>query len=210
MAIATRSAGWRLEDSAINKRYQLAGIISECSAGTVMQNLRSSLLMIGLLVSGQAAVAEVPAVEQLQRAPEHYYRATPWVALAGAPVPYSVPGLKQQGFKVLIDLRRPPEGIEDIAQAAHQQHLAYFNLPLGRERPEAELIQQFADIMAAHPQQEVLLYCASGNRAGTVWAMYRVQQGVSAEMAIEEGLAAGMRPQRSDWIKEWARQLAEQ
>ena len=71
--------------------------------------------------------------------------------------------------------------------------MRYIHVPTGREVPgEADLDRIFSALDAAG-QAPVLLHCASSNRVGVIWSVYRAKRsGMSIEDAIEDGRAAGM------------------
>lgn len=157
------------------------------------------LLSLGLTGSAQA---DVPFASAVDAAVRNYNRATAQVATGGAPTAAAMAKLKAAGIEHLVDFRTEGEGTAETRAAAEAAGLGYSNLPLGRGRPGQELIQDFSQIMQQHEDDDLYLFCASGNRAGTVWAYYRKQQGVPVDVAIEEGRAAGMVASREAWLKQ--------
>jgi uncharacterized protein (TIGR01244 family) len=158
-------------------------------------------LLATACVAGNAK-ADVPFASAVDAAVRNYNRATAKVATGGAPSAAAMAKLKAAGIEHLVDFRTEGEGIAETKAAAEAAGLSYSSLPLGRGRPGQALVEDFAQIMKQHQEDDVYLFCASGNRAGTVWAYYRKQQGVPVEIAIEEGRAAGMAASREAWLKQ--------
>ena len=64
---------------------------------------------------------------------------------------------------------------------------------MGRELPSDEDLQSIFQVIDTAEDAPVLVHCASSNRVGTVWSLYRADRGgLSADEAIAEGRAAGM------------------
>ena len=72
--------------------------------------------------------------------------------------------------------------------------MTYLNVPVGRDALSDDTIERLFDVLARSDQDKVLLHCASSNRVGYIWAMYRgVHDGVEVDKALEEGKRAGLR-----------------
>ncbi|GAB4194399.1 MAG: hypothetical protein Tsb002_25920 [Wenzhouxiangellaceae bacterium] len=160
-------------------------------------------LAVALVFPLLAVGAQVPFADDLPVTVKHYNRAAPMVATAGAPAVEDLAALKQAGIEVLVDFRRPQEGTAAYAAAAEELGLAFHHLPMGREQPDKEQVSALSAILEKHQDQPVLLYCASGNRAGTMWALHLLESGASADQAIAAGLTAGMAGSRVEWITAW-------
>jgi uncharacterized protein (TIGR01244 family) len=118
------------------------------------------------------------------------------VYFGGQPSEADLALFAKTGVKTVINLRTASELANlgfDESTAAQSAGMTYLNLPMGRDIPaEAELEAMFTALDGAK-QAPVLLHCASSNRAGAVWALYRAHRdGIAAEQAIAEGRAAGM------------------
>ena len=105
--------------------------------------------------------------------------------------------------KVIIDLRTPPEGTKAEQEAVEKlQGVTYYNFPVsGMEGITKEQVEAFAKIYENTEEGVILLHCASGNRAGALWAAYQLSKDVPQETAIEEGRAAGMKPSMEEGVK---------
>lgn len=101
------------------------------------------------------------------------------------------------GVKTVLNLRTPEE-MESVAfneaEKAAELGMNYVNVPMGREIPSETDLNTIFDTIEASESTSVLVHCASSNRVGTVWALYRaLREDLGTEAAVEEGRAAGMR-----------------
>jgi protein tyrosine phosphatase (PTP) superfamily phosphohydrolase (DUF442 family) len=65
---------------------------------------------------------------------------------------------------------------------------------MGRDIPSNEDLAAMFNALDAANDGPVLLHCASSNRVGAVWALYRIDRaGLTADQAEAEGRAAGMK-----------------
>ena len=118
------------------------------------------------------------------------------VYFAGQPTKADLEEYAKLGVKTVINLRAPAEMEKagfDEAAAVKAAGMEYLNVPMSGEIPgDAELAKIYAALGVK--EQKVLLHCASSNRAGTVWALFRGKQDkLPLEEAIAEGKAAGMK-----------------
>ena len=130
----------------------------------------------------------------------NYRRTTPTLATGGLILDNGITELEQLGFSAIIDLRTPAEGTESERAAAEATGLRYTNLPVGKEAPTMEQVRRFGTLIEDPTNHPVLVHCRSGNRVGTLWALYRISEGVPLEIAIEEGRAIGMQPSRENQV----------
>lgn len=122
------------------------------------------------------------------------------VRIGGPPNQAELAAFAEAGGGLVIDLRTAAEGIEETREEAEAQGLRYENFPLGRDpAPESLVDEVGATLEAARAAGEkVLLHCASGNRAGEVWALHRIRQGVDPDQALAEARDAGTTGERLD------------
>ncbi len=101
------------------------------------------------------------------------------------------------GVKTVINLRAPSEMASlgfDEQKAVEAAGLTYVNLPMGHEIPPDADLQKMFNALDGHKDAPLLLHCASSNRVGTLWALYRMNRdGIGADQAEAEGRAAGMK-----------------
>lgn len=126
----------------------------------------------------------------------NYTRLKPHVATAGLLRDGAIPVLKALGFATIVDLRSPAEGIGAEQQAAAAAGLRYVNIPVTGGVPTDAQVAEFARIVEDPNNAPLLVHCASANRVGAMWTLYRVRQGIPLAIALEEGRTAGLRPDR--------------
>lgn len=148
-----------------------------------------------------AAVSEVPSQHEAGGLVINYRRLRPQIATGGLIRPGAVPQLKALGFATIVDLRGPMEGTAAEKQAAQAAGLRYFNIPVTEGLPSDAQVAEFARVIEDPKNFPVLAHCASANRVGATWALYRIRSGMPVEMALAEGQAIGMRAERSADIR---------
>lgn len=115
------------------------------------------------------------------------------VYAGGLPSSEQLKSFADKGVKTVIDFRKPAEGLEQEQAELAKLGVNYVNIPLGRELAPALAQEKFAQAFAAAKGEKVLLHCRSGNRVGMMWSLYQINNGVNAELAIEQGRAMGMK-----------------
>lgn len=108
------------------------------------------------------------------------------VSVSGQISPEDVAAIKQAGFVAIVNNRPDgeapdqPEGAE-IAHAAAQAGLGYYEIPMGREgvSPDMVAATQAALDESAGP---VLCFCRSGTRSTTLWALSRAGKDEAGEI----------------------------
>lgn len=123
------------------------------------------------------------------------------VRATGTPDATALAALAASGGSLVIDLRTPPEGTGEVAFEAARLGLDYVNLPVGNEAASQQVLERFAGLVAG-TDGEVLVHCASGNRAGEVLARWLMAQGATREEALARGRAAGLQPAREGFVGE--------
>lgn len=122
-----------------------------------------------------------------------YVRIRPDVAVAGQPSAAGLARLSELGFRTIVNLRAEGEGdAADERAHAVAQGLRYVSVPVtaaSLTKDDVAVIAQLLDDPSAGP---VLLHCATGNRAGGVWALIEAARGTPLEDAIAEGRKAGL------------------
>lgn len=166
-----------------------------------IQKLSSAIYLCFALLT-PAVYAEVPSVDTLDVVPPNYHKAATNLATGGAPDAAALAELKAAGVEYYIDLRTEREGIKETEAMIRDAGLKYYSLPLGRGEPSEQLLSRFDEIMAHHADDDHFLFCASGNRAGTVWTNYLIRQGVPKDEAVRQGIDAGMAKNRAAWFDE--------
>lgn len=118
----------------------------------------------------------------------------PGIAGAGQPAPEGFPGLREQGYSTVINLRTEQEDRpENEAAAARSAKLAYYELPVAPNTVGTYNAYRLGEILRVAPKGSVLIHCSDGDRVGALWGVYvAVEQQLPAERAVEIARAAGM------------------
>lgn len=104
--------------------------------------------------------------------------------------------LQEHGFASLVNHR--PDGeeagqpdSESIRQAAESAGLRYVHLPVSG-MPDAAAVQGTAEALAVlRPGEKVLMFCRSGMRSTTAWALARRSQGADPDVLRQAAANAG-------------------
>lgn len=122
------------------------------------------------------------------------------IAGGGPPSAADLDRAAAQGVRLVIDLRAPEEGTLEEDGQVLERGMRYVNIPVTAETLGREPAEALAAVLADENNRPALLHCASGNRAGGMWALYQYfGKGVSAEEAFQAGLEKGM---HSDSVKQ--------
>ena len=155
---------------------------------------------IAMVMSAQAqsVQGEVPVANRVSSNVVNYHKLKPQIATAGLLMNGAVGELKALGFTSILDLRGPAEGTEIEKQAATAAGLRYFNVPVTNGLPSEAQIAEFGRLVEDPANYPIIVHCASGNRVGAMWALYRAHKGAPVSVALEEGHTAGLRPDVAD------------
>jgi uncharacterized protein (TIGR01244 family) len=135
-----------------------------------------------------------------------------FVHFAGQPDPEEFKAYADMGVATVLNLRTGPEveGLEfDQAEAVKEAGMNYEHVGI-RGEPTKEQLDKIFKIIEDHEKENkpLLLHCGSSNRVGYIWSMYRgTRHGLSADEAIAEGKAAGLRVPE---LEEHARKVIEE
>lgn len=166
------------------------------------------LLFLTVFLSANADQHGVPFGDKVDATIVNYNRTTPAIATAGELKEGAIPKLARLGFSSIVDLRTPPEGVEEEKVETLGNNLRYINIPVGKAPPSRAQIDQFRDWIDDPANRPVIVHCASANRVGTLWAMYRLTEGISLAEALMEGRTIGMKPEREDQVRTFAGNLS--
>ncbi len=146
--------------------------------------------------------AEVPFGDLVSEQIYHYNRQTPQIATAGRLNPSAAVELTALGFKMILDLRLPDEGVADERARLESRNLHYYNLPIGYVWPNAQQLSIFKTMVEDQKNYPLLIHCMSGNRVGFLWAIYQVQsRHTSLEAAILQGKTIGLKPDLENLLR---------
>jgi protein tyrosine phosphatase (PTP) superfamily phosphohydrolase (DUF442 family) len=155
----------------------------------------TTLLLAGLLSVGCTAGEPTIAPEDVEGpfvwgAAAHVTRlGNLW--FADQPDAAGLDAARQNGVGVVVNLREPEELTWDEASAVEAMGMHYFSVPVSGALPfSAQAFDRIEEIVASHPNQQVLIHCSSSNRAAGWLATHLVQR---EGMAVEDALAVGRR-----------------
>jgi len=109
--------------------------------------------------------------------------------------------LKEQGVKVVIDLRdEPPSGEKERFA---EQGIQWINIPVEWSNPQKADFERFRASMREHQQDHVLVQCAANYRASAMTYLYRVVVEKVPDDEAEEDLRAVWNPGENDTWSEF-------
>ncbi|MDA0999713.1 MAG: sulfur transferase domain-containing protein [bacterium] len=158
-------------------------------------------LVLGLGSWAHAGSPEAPFGDKVSGALLNYNRASPFVASSGVLGKGGVAEVKALGFKTIVDLRAPSEGIAEEKAEAEAMGLRYINIPVSTAAPTNAQVAAFAKIVENPANYPILFHCQSANRTGAMWALYRFRKGVPPAVAVEEGRTLGLKSSREKAVR---------
>jgi uncharacterized protein (TIGR01244 family) len=91
----------------------------------------------------------------------------------------------------------------DERAAVEQAGMRYVQVPIGGQPLDADGRTRLFAALDAAAAAPMFVHCASSNRVGYAWALYRAKhQGVATEQAVAEGEAAGVSRMRERLLEE--------
>lgn len=155
---------------------------------------RAAVGVIALTLAGATlfAAADGPPESVPPSLIPNYQLIRPDVATAGQPSEAALLKLKEMGFRVVIDLRAPEEGIAAERAVVEKAGLRYVSVPVTTKtfsRADAAKVAQVLDEKGRGP---VLLHCATANRVGGLWTVMEAAKGRLYEDAEKEGVQIGL------------------
>ena len=115
------------------------------------------------------------------------------IVRGGQPAPEGWAKLKAMGVQVVVNLRLEDESERSAVEA---RGLRYVSMPIpDTDAPTREQARRFLQLCGETTSQARLFFhCAAGTfRTGTMAAVYRVEQGATAEQALAEAATFGWR-----------------
>lgn len=162
-----------------------------------------ALLPLAGMTAGvaQPAGTDVPSRERVSTKIVNYSKIHPRIATAGLLGDGAIAELKSFGFATILDLRGPQEGTTAEKAAAVAAGLRYLNIPFTDAVPSLAQVAEFGRIVENGAHYPLMIHCASANRVGAMWMLYRLKSGVPLATAIAEGRAIGMQPPRENAVR---------
>lgn len=124
----------------------------------------------------------------------NYNRMSPNLGTAGVLREGGLEEAVELGFKTIIDLRGPSEnGVSEEAANASRIGVKRIHIPITTKIVAQEQINQFTAALDDPANYPILTHCASANRVGGMWVLYRVGHGIDPILAIEEARGCGLK-----------------
>ena len=146
------------------------------------------------MLSGYSAYAQMNA--EHSGPVMNYHRVNGRLVTGGHLLDGGTATLKEQGVKVVIDLRDEPPSGEKERFAEHG--IEWINIPVEWSDPREADFERFSEIMREHQQDHVLVQCAANYRASAMTYLYRVVEENVPEKEAEEDLHAVWNPDEND------------
>jgi uncharacterized protein (TIGR01244 family) len=162
----------------------------------------AGLMQTGLIGQVPAPQPSAPAANpvpdsaaQPQPIPS-FFRVSENVCTGGQPSQAAIEDLAKQGIKSVINLRRPGESVDPVAEGERVEKLGlrYFSIPIDVKAITDSQIEEFMRIVSDSENAPMFIHCAAANRVGGLWMIYRVlKDGWTVEKADEEAKSIGLR-----------------
>lgn len=108
---------------------------------------------------------------------------------AGQPDAETLRKAKENGLRVVLNLRDPSESEWDERSAVEDLGMIYYNVPVQAIGPfTRESFSRIETLLEDHEGDEILIHCSSSNRVGGWFATYLVEK---RGMSVDEALAVG-------------------
>jgi uncharacterized protein (TIGR01244 family) len=153
--------------------------------------MKTRLLLVAVALLAASAIAGVPQAVEPTAIP-NYRLILPGLAVAGQPTPAALQGLKEMGFRTVVNLRSEKEGPADEKAAVEAQGLRYVSIPILPDTFSLADVLALEKVLEDPTASPVLVHCASSNRVGAAWAVILARKGESLEEAVAAGHEAGM------------------
>ena len=165
-------------------------------------NTRIIISLLTLLAIPVAAQQEIPPIRNFLRVNDQF-------CTGGQPRLEHLQQLKDEGVKVIINLRPPSEhrSAEEEARAK-ELGLKYFNIPFVFGEPKDEQATEFLKITDDPANRPAFIHCAGAIRVGAFWMIRRVlRDGWKVDAAEEEAKKIGLK--ETPHLVEFARRYIE-
>jgi protein tyrosine phosphatase (PTP) superfamily phosphohydrolase (DUF442 family) len=110
------------------------------------------------------------------------------LATAGQPTIEQYPAIAAAGYQVVINLALTdsPNALVDEGEIARNLGLEHTQIPVVWDNPTLEDFQEFSRAMDAHSDSKIFVHCAANKRVAAFVYLYRVFQGVDAQIARQD------------------------
>jgi len=117
------------------------------------------------------------------------------VTTAAQPKDTAYEKLAANGFRAVLNLRTDKEGVDLVheRELVEKSGMKYINIPVNGADPKKEQVDEFLKVVKDKANYPLLIHCASANRVGAFWMIYRVVEfDWSEEKALEEATQVGL------------------
>jgi len=108
--------------------------------------------------------------------------------------------LRDQGVRVIVDLRHGEEGTEGEREAATRLGFVYVNLPV-RGAAGPAVVRNVGVLLDAYGPEQVFLHCQSGQLAAEVWGRYQLNRGMAPRSVIAGASTWGLSEKRVGYLR---------
>jgi len=108
--------------------------------------------------------------------------------------------LRDQGVRVIVDLRHPEEGTQGESEAAARLGFVYVNLPV-RGAASPAVVRNVGVLLDAYGPEQVYLHCKSGQRAAEVWGRHQLDRGANPDVVFAGASAWGLSEKRVGYLR---------
>lgn len=134
------------------------------------------------------------------------------VITGGQPTATQLRALSEAGVKLVLDIRDPmePRPLTDEPAEVRSHGMEYVNVPVSSATLNDDTMDRILDVLRQHSGEPIFFHCGSANRVGgALIAHFMLDQGMSEEQAMREGMRVGLRsPEYLQWGVDYARRHA--
>ena len=167
-----------------------------------MKNLTITIIALFFCTAISSALPQQPKSEKLTSIEAALKDDAPKIlcvnesfATAAQPKDAAWQKLATNGFKSVLNLRTANEGVDltKEREMVEQVGMRYISIPVTGNDPKPEQVEAFIKAVKDAQNHPMLIHCASANRVGGFFMIYRViEQGWSEDKALEEAKQIGL------------------
>lgn len=165
----------------------------------ITNTLLTSVFLISCALYGQPSASgqeKLAAIEEsLKSDIPHVLCLEENFATGGQPSVTAYAKLAASGFHSVLNLRTAQEDVnlKEEKNAVEKAGMRYINIPIVSTAPTSGQVTEFLAAVQDKSLQPIMIHCASANRVGALWMIYRVLgQGWPLEKALQEATRIGL------------------
>jgi protein tyrosine phosphatase (PTP) superfamily phosphohydrolase (DUF442 family) len=138
-----------------------------------MPRFAATAAALGLLVATPIAQARKETIDGIR----NFTVVDATVACAGATETRVFKGLKERGYKSIVNLRELTEvgaAIPESRAMASDAGLKFIHLPFNANKPDESVVDEFIKVVTDPANQPVFINCGSANRVSALWLTKRM------------------------------------